>query len=351
MNQTRSPQDTTAFLDEFRTAQISHLLTAAVAEFDVGAALENGPLSYDQLRKKLGLADRSAIVLLTALRSIGLISVGANGSIELTGYGWEKMAPSSPFHLRGYIGLGAFSLDVQNMIACLKHDRPAGDVSFVYHENGPPSALDDPATSDLLTRAMADRARNIAPTLAEQLDLSRSRCLIDVGGAHGLYSYHLLQKHDNLKAILVDREPALNVAREYAAQLGVANRVEFVHGDIHTLQIPAEVDTVLMANILHDYNAADAAALVKHYAEALPPHGRLMILDAFLNSVPPGHPPVSDGPRAVAAYSGFLFSLCEGRCYRFDEAEAWLRDAGLQVDRRRISVPAHGSLLTGIKPL
>jgi hypothetical protein len=105
-----------------------------------------------------------------------------------------------------------------------------------------------------------------------------------------------------------------------------------------------------MANILHGYNAADTEALVKNFAKALPPRGRLMILDAFLNSVPAGHPPVSNGPRAVAAYSGFLFSLCEGRCYRFDKAEKWLTDAGLAVEPAVISVPAHGSLLTGCKP-
>jgi hypothetical protein len=342
--------DTTRFLDDFRTAQISHLLTAAVSRFDVGQALSDGPLDYQTLRADLGLADRSASVLLTALRSIDLIEVTDAGLVQLTDYGREKMSPASEFHLRGYIGLGAFSADVQQMISCLEHDRPAGEISFVFHEDGPPSVLDDPQVSDMLTRAMSDRAKNVAPILAEQLHLPAARCLIDVGGAHGLYSYALLQKHPQLRCVIVDREPALRVAREFAAQQQLTDRVEFLLDDIHTMQIPAQVDTVLMANILHDYNAKDAQQLVSHFAQALPSGGKLMVLDSLLNRVASGAPPISDGPRAVAAYSALLFSICEGRCYRFDEIETWFQQAGLQNDKAVLNLPAHGSLLSGVKP-
>ena len=347
MENLRPQHDTTAFLDEFRTAQLSHLLTAAVVQFDVGTALSDGPLAYDELCRRLELADRPATVLLTALRSIVLIDVDAQGRIGLTEYGREKLDPNSPFHLRGYIGLGGFSADVQHMVDCLRNDRPAGSVSFVFHEQGPPSALDDPHTADVLTRAMADRARNIAPLLADQLDLSDARCLVDVGGGHGLYSLELLKKHPDLKAIVIDRAPALAVAKEYAEEFGLSDRVELSCGDIHAMVLPPQMDAVLMANILHDYNANDAQALVTRFAKALPPGGRLMILDSFLNAVPTGHPPVSDGPRAVAAYSGLLFSICEGRCFRFDEVQSWIRESGLRLEDEIISVPAHGSVITG----
>lgn len=124
------------------------------------------------------------------------------------------------------------------MIACLKNDQPAGSVSFVFHEDGPPSALDDPDTADVLTRAMADRARNVAPFLAEQLDLSGARCLVDVGGGHGLYSFALLKAQQDLQANIIDREPALAVAEEYAHEHGVADRVQLLCGDIHAIGVP-----------------------------------------------------------------------------------------------------------------
>jgi len=338
--------DTTRFLDEFRTAQISHLLTAAVARFDVGAALCDQPLRFDELTRQLNLAERSAIVLLTGLRSIELIDVLEDGRIGLTDYGREKLSPKSACHLRGYIGLGAFSADVQNMIACLENNAPAGDVSFVYHEEGPPSALDEPATADLLSRAMADRARNVAPFVAKNLDLGSARCLLDVGGGHGIYSMELLKKNPELRAIVVDREPAMVAAKEFAEVANLNDRIDFVHGDIFQFE-SSDVDVILMANILHDYDTNDAASLVQRFAKQLNPGGRLMILDAFLDSVDSGMPPVSTGPREVAAYSALLFSICEGRCYRFDEAQSWLEEAGLKFDPERVFVPAHGSVLSG----
>jgi SAM-dependent methyltransferase len=245
--------------------------------------------------------------------------------------------------------LGVFSGDVQHTIECLRRDRPPGTALFVYHEDGHASALDDPMTADVLTRAMADRARSIAPSLTGQVDLSGARLLVDVGGGHGLYSYALLKKHADLHSIIIDRAPALRVAREYAAEMGLENRVQFVPGDVHTIELEQSPDAVLIANLLHDYNAEDAEGLVQHFAARLAPGGRMLVLDAFLNSVPPGAPPISDGPRAVAAYSGLLFSLCEGRCYRLDEVQAWLQNAGLIVDDHMPELPAHGSVVTGWK--
>ena len=49
--------------------------------------------------------------------------------------------------------------------------RAAGDVSFVYHDGDENSALENADVADALTRAMADRARNIAPSLARDLEL------------------------------------------------------------------------------------------------------------------------------------------------------------------------------------
>jgi predicted O-methyltransferase YrrM len=347
--QLSSPQfDPTGFLDDFRAAHLSQLLVAAVSDFDVGRILSDGPISFAELRGELKLAERPAIVLLTALRALKLIDVNDQHQMELTAYGREKLSPESPFHLRGYVGLGAFSADVRHIVECLKHDRSAGPVSFVFHSGGS-SALDDPQTAGVLTRAMADRARSIAPLLAQEIDLSSARRLVDVGGGHGLYSAAFLKRNPSLKAMIIDRAPALEVARQFAAELDLGGRMQFVVGDVHTLGLEERPDAVLIANLLHDYNSQDAEALVHRFAAMLAPGGRMLVLDAWLNSVNPGDPPVSDGPRAVAAYSGLLFSLCEGRCYRLDEVQTWLHNAGLRVGEQVTALPAHGGVVIGHK--
>lgn len=347
----QKPQhDPTFLLDEFRTAQLSHLIVAAVCEFDIGRVLCAGPREFGLLCGELGLQQRPAIVLLTGLRSVGLIDIEADGRVALTEYGFEKLSPKSEFHLRGYIGLGALSGDVQNMIACLRNDAPAGDVSFVYHE-GKPSALDDAETADLLTRAMSDRARNVAPFVAERLDLGQATNLVDVGGAHGLYAQALLQANANLRATIIDRDPPLRVAAEYAEKAGLQHRLALRSDDAHRAILSENTDVVLLANLLHDYDADVCQRMVSHYAGQLPEGGMLVVLDSLLESVAAGQPPISAGPRAVAAYSALLFTICEGRCYRRDEVESWMHKAGLVVDAEAISVPAHGSLVVGRRAL
>lgn len=342
--------DPTHMLDDLRACYLSHLLVIAATKYDIGSALSASPRDYEDLCDEFQLAPRPATVFWTAARAMGLIELTPEGQIRLSNYGREKLAPNSPFNLRGYLGLGASSADVQNLMACLEHDAPQGDVSFVFHADRGPSALDDPLTSDALTRAMAARAGNVAPYVARELDLSSAHRLLDLGGAHGIYSLELLKRNPHLQATIVDRRPPLQVAREIANASGLAPRVELVFGDIHDYSIEPDVDVVLMANILHDYDQAVAEKLVADVASQLRAGGRLIILDAFLDSVEDGFPPISSGPRPVAAYSAMLFSICEGRCYRTDEYQAMLQRAGLQLDPKVRQVPAHGSLLSGTKP-
>lgn len=342
-------ENTTLLLDDLRASALSNLLVVGTTRYDFGTELSGGPRAYEELCSCFGLKERPATVLFTAMRALGLIELDAGQSVVLTAYGREKLSPESPFNLRGYIGLGALSADVQNFVSCLENDAPSGSISFVYHENAGPSALDDAETSDGLTRAMAARARNVAPFLAEQIDLANARRIIDVGGAHGLYSFELMRRNSQLSSTIVDREPPLRVAAEFASELALTERTTLEFGDIHQYELPSDADTVLMANILHDYGKEDAYRLVFDHAKQLPQGGKLIIVDAFLDSVAPGHPPISTGPRPIAAYSAMLFSICEGRCYRLDEYQDMLRSAGLTVDEQVGELPAHGSVLTGRK--
>src|SRR5262249_60117223 len=86
--------------------------------------------------------------------------------------------------------------------------------------------------------------------------------------------------------------------------------------------VPAGADVVLLSNVLHDWDVPQCRALVARCAAALPPGGRLLVHDVFLDD---DH----GGPLAVALYSAALFCLTEGRAYSAAEYRAWLTEAGL----------------------
>src|SRR6476661_3498642 len=85
--------DPTPIFELFRGNYASELLTAAVAHFQVFDRLASRRLSAEQLRAELDLAERPFVVLLTALRAMGLVAAGADGSVVL--------APLAREHLSG----------------------------------------------------------------------------------------------------------------------------------------------------------------------------------------------------------------------------------------------------------
>jgi precorrin-6B methylase 2 len=319
--------DPTPVFEAFRGNYGTELLTAAVAPFNLFGRLAAGPLSFDDLRSALDLAERPAAVLLTALRALGLLVRDADGRLDLSELAREHLVPGGPFDISGYIGLAADSPGVREMVERLRTNRPAAGeperpgAAFIYRE-GIESAMEDEAAARRLTLALAGRARIVAPLLAQRLPLDGARQLLDVGGGTGIYSIAWLRQHPRLRAVVWDRPEVLKVAGEMAATYGVADRLACVPGDMFRDPAPAGCDVLLLSNVLHDWDVPGCRALLRRCADALPPGGRLLIHDVFLNDA-------LDGPLPVALYSAALFSLTEGRAYSAAEYRTWLTEAGL----------------------
>src|SRR6476646_4299877 len=95
---TNPPQvDPTPIFEAFRGSYSTELLSAAIGHFKLFAHLGGGPLSFDELRGRLGLDERPANVLLTALRAMGLLVRDAAARIDLTPLAREHLTPGGPF--------------------------------------------------------------------------------------------------------------------------------------------------------------------------------------------------------------------------------------------------------------
>lgn len=320
--------DPTPIFEFFRGSYGTELLTAAVVEFDLFRRLVDCSKTLDELRTEMGLQRRPAVVLVTALRAMGLLAADADERLSLTPLSFEHLVPQTEFDVSGYIALAGGSPGVREMIERLKTNRPAGvsdsaeGTAFIYRE-GIESAMDAEASARFLTMSLAGRAKNVAPVLAERVNLEGTRTLLDVGGGSGIYSIAWLRRHPALRAIVWDRPEVLKVAREMAEQFKVADRLECIAGDMFVDPVPA-ADVVLLSNILHDWDEPDCQAMVSRCAAALPSNGRLLIHDVLLNDD-------YSGPLPVALYSAALFTLTEGRAYSAREFQSWLTEAGLRL--------------------
>ena len=325
----RPPLDPTAIFELFRGGHATELLTASVAHFNVFGQLAEHSLSGEELRARLGLEARPSVVLFTALKAFGLIVADNAGVLSLTDLARHHLVPGAEFDVGDYVGLAAQSPGVLDMVERLRTNTPAGansdsGAAFIYRD-GIASAMEAEESARHFTLALAGRAKNVAPVLAEKVPLDDARLLVDVGGGTGIYSFALLQQNPNLRAVIVDRPEVLRIAEKLASEYGVADRADFLRADMFADPPPADADVVLLSNILHDWDVPECQQLVRRCAAALAPTGRLLIHDVFLNDA-------LDGPLPIALYSASLFYFTEGRAYSAAEYRHWLTEAGLTTE-------------------
>lgn len=322
----RPVTDPTPLFELFRGSYATELLVSAVAHFDVFQRLQGGGMTFAELRDGLGFADRAANVLVTALRAMGVVALGGDDLLSLTPPAREHLVPGGAFYVGDYGGLAAEAPGVVAMAERLRTNRPAGarrddeGAAFIFRE-GLESAMDREASARRLTLALAGRAKNVAPWLAANFPLPGSRMLLDLGGGTGVYALALLQANPGLRGVVLDRPEVLKVAAEFATASGVGDRLTLQAGDMFTAALPA-ADTILLSNILHDWDVPQCVELVQRCAAALPSGGRILVHDVFLDDD-------LGGPLQVALYSAALFSLTEGRAYSAGEYRSWLVAAGL----------------------
>lgn len=337
------PGDPTLIFELFRGSYATELLVAAVAHLRYFELLADGAQSPEALRKALQLAQRPFVVLTTALRAMGLVERYVSGQLALSAMGQAYLTPQSPWFVGDYLGLAADSPGVLAMVERLRTNLPAGHkpeeqgVGFIYRDDMP-SAMEQEATARYFTLALAGRAKNVAPLLAQQAPLENTTVLLDVAGGTGLYSIACLQRFPSLRAIVWDRPEVLKIAEEMATHYGVGDRLELVPGDMFVDPFPAGADAILLSNVMHDWDVTDCQLLVGRCAAALPQGGRLMIHDVYLNDA-------LDGPLPIALYSAALFSVTQGRAYSAAEYRAWLSAAGLTPEAVRPTLVHCGLLM------
>lgn len=336
--------DPAPLFELFRGSYATELLVAASAHFGVFRILSRGPMEPEALRQRLGLARRPFVVLTTALRAMGTLVLTAAGELALTPLAANHLDSSRPSFMGDYFSLAASSPGVLAMVERLREDRPAeadsGGVAFIYRE-GLASAMDAEAGARFFTLALSGRARNVAPALAAQLPLAGAGLLVDVGGGTGVYSISLLRMNPGLRAIVWDRPEVLKVAREFGDRSGVADRLEYLAGDLFSDPFPVGADVVLLSNVLHDWDEPECDRILSRCASGMAPGARLLIHDVFLDDD-------LGGPLSIALYSAALFSVTEGRAYSVAEYRAMLERAGFGVTQL-LPTRAHCGVLVAVR--
>ena len=130
--------------------------------------------------------------------------------------------------------------------------------------------------------AMTGLSRINFEAFADKFDFSKFQTLCDVGGATGLLSIEVAQKHSHLKCTSFDLPAVEPIAKNHIAAAGLENRVGTASGDFFKDPLP-KADVITMGMILHDWNLEKKMHLIRSAYDALPPGGALVAIEALID--------------------------------------------------------------------
>ena len=297
---------------------------AACLRLDLFAMLQGRPQDAAAVALRTGLTPDAAERLLSAATALRLLERRGDGRYGLGPLG----AP-----LVGNAGLAALVEhntllyeDLRDPVGLLRAGQGSAIADyFPYATVAAPQQMG----VDRVSPYSALMTATVVPLAAELLDaypLGAHRCLLDVGGGEGTFASIALGRHPQLRAMLFDLPPVVELARSRLATAGLGDRVAMHGGSFRTDELPRGADVITLVRVLLDHDDATVLSLLRRARAALPPGGVLLVAE-----------PMAGERRAEMAgdvyFAMYLLAMGGGRARRPSQLRALLQEAGLARSR------------------
>jgi predicted nicotinamide N-methyase len=176
--------------------------------------------------------------------------------------------------------------------------------------------------------------RKDAEALANYLDLSDRRALLDVGGGSGVMSIALAKKNPHLRGCILDIAPVCQIAAGNIRRARVLSRVATLSGDIHH-SLPAGYDVMMLCDI-----GPVSKQLLRNAYKSLPVNGLIVLVDRYLRK--DGTQPLD---RLVEHFVGSSFGLAT-----WADMVQLVKSCGFQAVKAR-NAYRDVWVITGLKPV
>lgn len=301
----------------------------AAVKLDIFTAVGNRQLSADEIAGRIEAEPRAVAMLLNALVAMELLSK-KNGRFAGTPSGRTFLSKESE-HYIGYMIMHHHHL-VQSwskLDVAVKTGKPVrGEASFGDEER-----------RESFLMGMFNIAMGTAPTVAEAIDLSGKKKLLDLGGGPGTYAIHFCMANPKLEATLFDLPTTRPFAEKTVGRFNLSDRIDFKAGSYLTDEIPGTFDAAWLSHILHGEGPEECLEIIRKTSSVLEPGGIIIIHDFILeNSM--------DGPLFPALFSlNMLLGTQSGQAYSQVQLEEMLKKNGARNIKR---LPFQGPNESGI---
>jgi hypothetical protein len=318
----------------------SKTLLSAI-EMGLFTELARGPEPFDAVVGRLGLHPRSARDFLDALVALGFL--------KRMGDRYSNTVETDLFLDRGKASYVGGILEMANhrlypfwgrLTEALRTGQPQNEI-----QTGGPGLFEtlyaDPARLKEFLAAMTGLSHGSNMAIAQAFPWKEYRTFVDVGTAQGDLAVQIARANTDLRGVGFDLPEVAPIFEEYAAALGVADRLTFVPGNFFNDAFP-KADVVLMGHILHDWDLPTKKMLIAKAFDAVPTGGALIVYEAII-----------DDDRSTNAF-GLMMSLNmlietpAGFDYTGADCAGWMKTAGFSATRVEPLV-GPDSMVIGIK--
>jgi orsellinic acid C2-O-methyltransferase len=301
---------------------------ATAVELGLIDAMAAGPASIETLAGAVPAHAPSVGRLLRAMVSLDLCMQDASGDFGLTPTGtllradradslcaWAELGGGRIWAQWGRLGE---SIRAGKSVRKLTLD----DDDFSHLDN-------DAKAAELFNRAMVELTWSVASDVAQRVDFSAARRVVDVGGGYGQLLCSILAVNPSLQGVLFDMAHATGQLASPFEAAGVANRCELATGDFFDA-VPQGADVYLLKSILHDWDDDRCVVILRNCRRAMAPAARVLIVERIASE----RAGTSLHDQAVAR-SDLNMMVANGGCERTQAAYRGLLEA---ADLRLVQV-------------
>ncbi|WP_081748702.1 methyltransferase [Nocardiopsis sp. CNT312] len=316
----------------------SQTLTAAI-EIGVFATLATGPATAPELADRLGIGERPAEILLTACTALGLLELH-DGRYRNGAVADHYLVPGRPDYFGDYVRMVAEYttpgwLRATEAVRADAPSKPVPDPDRNMFEEG--------NRPQFFWEGLRAFSTFTARRMAEALDLSGVRRILDVGGGAGHTMIELCRQHPRLSGTVLDLPHVCNLARDRIEAAGMSDRIGTTSADFFTDPLPTGHDTVLLSMIMHDWSEEQNRRILASCMDVLPSGGTVMISELLVADD-------KSGPVDAALMSMNMLVGTWGRNYTAAEYAGWLRDVGCaQVRTVHFDAPGANGVVIGVR--
>jgi hypothetical protein len=269
--------------------QVSQAIHVA-ATLGIADLLADGPRTSEELAAETGTHPRSLYRLLRALAAIGIFREEAGARFALTPLG-EHLGSDTVESLRGWAAFIGRPYHWQAW-AQLSHSVRTGENAF-RHVHGTDVwqyRAERPEESAIFDRAMETLTAASNRSLLDAYDFGRFGTVVDVGGGNGALLAALLTEYQKMEGVLFDQPHVVAHAEAVLSAAGVAERCRIVGGSFFE-GVPEGGDAYVFKAIIHDWEDAEATAILRSCRRVVPKEGRLLLIERVVG--PPNEDPAT----------------------------------------------------------